>query len=344
MTNSSPNALDERLDIAGSKSINASKTLSDEPLGLGQALSGGSGASLTTLSGSSVTIGGLSGMSAASVGNFITISGSTIGANNGTFIIESFISATSIIFTNPSASLPDASSIPWIQRQPYRLEDDVNFARTDRGAIKGANYYDPIPVYQRPTNTAADVSANLTNIAGKTTDSRGLIVNIIIHNETVVIGDGFITITSTGNLQHSTSLNKVGIPCFDTSPYLGNFKAAYVEITNGSDDSSLTVLSGVHIGEKIFGITRSGSSTSPDSVEVVFYSSPRGQDIETSSSLYTWESGQSTAISCVYGFFKRLDQLSDEDLRQGLSSGGSSSGTAPTNGYNLLNQFLFSGM
>lgn len=338
-----PNMLDQNLDIGGSRVPSASKTLSDEPAGLGQAITGGGGASLTSLVGSTVTVTGLSGMTTNSIGNFITITGASIPANNGTFPIVGYTSPSSISFTNPSASLPDGGSIGWTQRLPYSLADDLNFERTDRQAIKGVNYYDSIPVYQRPTATNVNVDASLANIAGKTTDARGLIINEFFYRQSVSSGQVKSTLFNTGNLRHSDSIDKTGVPCWDVAPYSGNYLACYTELLDGYSDGELLVLSGPHIGEKIFGLTNNGSSSSPDSVEVIFYSCPIGKDFSIYSTPYTWEIGQSSLITCIYGYFKRLDLLADEDLRRSLSGGGGGT-TAVQPIPQLLNSFLFGGM
>ncbi|HEX6838888.1 MAG TPA: hypothetical protein VF334_20055, partial [Polyangia bacterium] len=55
----------------------------------------------------------VSGMSAASVGKVIFVSGSAKVANNGGFVISGFNSATSIDVANPGVVLPDASSVSW---------------------------------------------------------------------------------------------------------------------------------------------------------------------------------------------------------------------------------------
>lgn len=61
----------------------------------------GSTASITG-PGPTLTLTGLTGMTAACVGSPITISGAATGGNNGMFIIASFISASSVTITNAS--------------------------------------------------------------------------------------------------------------------------------------------------------------------------------------------------------------------------------------------------
>lgn len=59
----------------------------------------------TSAYGGRATVSGMSGASftANSVGNFLTITGATNSANNGTFLITNYISATSVNIENPSA-------------------------------------------------------------------------------------------------------------------------------------------------------------------------------------------------------------------------------------------------
>jgi len=81
---------------------------------------GGAAASVTTVLNGIATLTGLTGMTTASVGHRITISGAASAGNNGTFIIASFISATSVTIQNASAVAGDANNglINWTERDP----------------------------------------------------------------------------------------------------------------------------------------------------------------------------------------------------------------------------------
>jgi len=57
----------------------------------------------STASGGRSTISGLAAMATTSVGHFLKITGATNGANNGTWLITQFISATSVQIENPAA-------------------------------------------------------------------------------------------------------------------------------------------------------------------------------------------------------------------------------------------------
>jgi len=226
------NALDQALDIAGSLIKNSNAVLSDEPNSLGSSVSGQSGSSLSidSVSSGMVIISGLAGMSASSIGRFITISGADDSSNNGTFLISDYISASSVEVVNASAVFPDANSgtISWQERNPYSLEDDINFIRTDREAIKGVSYYDPIPVYVRPEDTSVSLPANLANIAGHTTDAKAIVTNRKFENISVGLGDDFVTLIDIGNLKHADSVDITGVPIWDGYDS-GNWESTFVE-------------------------------------------------------------------------------------------------------------------
>jgi len=61
------------------------------------------GAPTTTSFGGRSTVSGLTGFTSLSVGRYLTITGATNSANNGTWLITKFISATSVVIENPAA-------------------------------------------------------------------------------------------------------------------------------------------------------------------------------------------------------------------------------------------------
>jgi hypothetical protein len=75
---------------------------------------------------------------------------------------------------------------------------------------------------------------------------------------------------------------------------VSDYNSCYVEVTNALTGDELEVQTGTHTGEKIFGITQGGTSSSPSSVEIDWYSSSNGSDISSSSTAYTWERGAAT--------------------------------------------------
>jgi hypothetical protein len=324
MVSSRLNALDQALDIAGSLTQSSSYTLADEPNGLGAVLSGqtGSAANITTVGGGLATVTGLTGMSASSVGRFLTISGAASSGNNGTFLIAAFISSSSVQVANASAVASDANngSISWSERNPYSLEDDLNFVRTDRAAIKGVAFSAAIPTYQRPTAVGTLVPANLSNIAGKTTDAKAIVINRQFASVSVAVSDGYITLTDAGNLKHADATDRTGVPIQDGAD-AGNYEATYVEIIDPTTEAALEVLGGANDGYRVFGRTRAGTTgTSPNSVEVEFRAVPKGSPLSSSVS-YTWEAGQPTTVNMFYGFRERLDNLTETALRTVLTNG-----------------------
>jgi len=318
------NALDQSIDIAGSLTQISTKTLTDETGALGQPVSGqtGSAANVTTVAAGVATITGLTGMTAQSVGSFLTLSGAASGGNNGTFLIITYNSATSVDVSNSAAVASDGNngSITWTERDPYTLEDDLNFVRTDRAAIKGVAYDAAIPTYDRPTAVGTLVPANLSNIADKTLDAHAWVINRKFLGQAVSTGDGYITVTSVGSLKHADAVDTTGVPINDGADAGAN-EATYVEIADGYDESALEVLTGVFAGHRVFGRTRAGTTgTSPDSVEIEFRSVSKDADISTSRP-YTWEAGQPSTISVFYGYRERADQLTETAFRTVLTNG-----------------------
>jgi hypothetical protein len=318
------NALDQALDIAGSLTQTQTMTEGDEPNGFGAPIAGQTGttATITAFASGVLTLGGLTGMTVGDVGNFITISGAATAGNNGTFLIVNFNSASSVDVSNATGSFPDANSgaLTWTERGPYTLQDDLNYVRTDRKLIKGTtNWYDPIPTYQRPTAVGTLVSANLSTIAGKTTDAVAYNVNRAFFGKTLNTGDGYTVITSVGNLKHADAVNQTGIPCFDLAPFVGDWTSAYVHIVDGYADGyagqELLVQSGPHAGERIFGVTFDGYSVSPNSVTIKFFSAPLNLNYVVSATPYVWEAGQPKTINILYGYNERLDQLDQNAFR-----------------------------
>lgn len=333
------NLLDQALDIAGSIIQSSSYTLADEANFLGSTISGqtGSSATIASVGGGLATITGLTGMATDSVNRFLTLSGAATGANNGTFLIDSYISATSVVIVNTSAVAPDANDgyISWIERNSYSLEDDLNYVRTDRAAIKGVAFSADVPTYQRPTAIGTNVSANLLNIAGKTLDAHAWIVNRVYRADPVLAGDGYSTISAIGQLQYADAVDKTGIPIWDGFDS-GNWDATYVEIINPSTGNGLVVDGGLYDGYRIFGRSRQGvTGIEPDSVEVEFRAVQFGADISTSVA-YTWDANQPSAVDYYYPYRERADLLTETAFRTTLINGLFSDSTNTLNINNIL--------
>lgn len=255
------NLLNPAIDIAGTLAHQDSRTLADEAAGYGKpTANSGAAASVTSIAAGVVTITGLTGMTANSVGQFMSFSGANSGGNNGIFLVVEYVSATSIKIANTSGVAPDTNNgaISWVERDGYSIEDDINFERTDRALIKGTTYDAAVPTYTRPSDLATSVPANLTNIASKTTDAKALCVNKVYRGMVIAAAATHKEIVSVGNMKHAGANDRTGIPINDGADAGAN-EAVYVEITKSDDGSELEVLAGGDKGKRIFGRTRAGT-------------------------------------------------------------------------------------
>ena len=327
MTSFKPTKLDPGLNIHGSTIQTDTLTPGDEVNQLGDLVLGqtGSNASIVSVAAGSVTITGLTGMTNDSVTRVIHISGATDPNNNGTFPITSIISATSVVYFNVAAAEPDVNNglISWQERNNYSLQDDLNYTRTDRSNIKGLPYYSTVPTYQRPDNVGTNVPTNLVNINDHTTDALAYVMNLDILGVTVLDGYTNILIVSPGNLRHADNINTLGVPILDAGPFAGDYLSCTAIIQDATiGGGELVVQAGPHAGERVIGITKLGASTSPDSVDVVFYSVPLTSQVSnTTITPYTWELGQPTTVNITIGFNKRLDLLGKNDFRSRAALG-----------------------
>lgn len=311
------NLIDQALDVKGSLDQTDDLVLSEEPLELGARIAGQSGASASVSAPVSdiQTVTGLTGMTASSAGRFLTLEGT--GGNDGTFLITAYNSATSVDILNPLGA--SEGPIDWQERESYNLETDLNYARTDRSAIKGVDYFDPIPTYFRCTDQATPIPANLSNIAGKTTDAKSFVLTRKYEDAEVSDGYLFITLTDVGNLKHSDNVDVTGVPINDGYD-AGNDESTYVELIADGYQQGLLVLSGPNAGNRIFGRTRAGTSTSPDEVEVEFRSVGIDEPLSSSVS-YTWEAGQPTSLDVYYPYRDCLDNMDENAFRTTLVNG-----------------------
>lgn len=154
------------------------------------------------------------------------------------------------------------------------------------------------------TNVAVDISA-----AADDDDVRDAIIAAVNNQRTLGNLDIFAEIGGAGIVQLTN----------DNPGTAGN-----VAITETVADANFVVtgMAGgtANGGDRIFGRTQAGGSTSPDSVEVELRSVPKGDDISTSSA-YTWERDQPTTVDITYGFRERMDQMSESALRVTLVNG-----------------------
>lgn len=334
------NALDQALDIAGSLLQSDTRTLLNEFDGYGGPIAGqfGSAANITTVSAGIATITGLTGMTLQSIGRMLTLSGAASASNNGTFLIVAFNSATSVDISNASAVAADANNgaISWTERNPYSLEDDINYIRTDRRLIKGTPaFYSDVPVYQRPTAIGTDVPANLTNIASKTLDAHAWVINRVYRADPVSMGDTFSLISAPGLIQWADFTDRTGVPINDGFD-AGNDSATYVEIINPATENYFTAVGGGIDGYRIFGRTRAGTNgVEPNSVEVEFRAVKLGLDISASVP-YTWDGYAPNIVDYYYGYRERADQLTETAFRTTLVNGLFADSSSSANINNIL--------
>lgn len=235
-----PNALDQQLDIKGSINVSNTRTLTDESSSFGTTSTSGTGDSIGGAAPSMTLTDAGAAFTASDVGRYITIVGATTGANNGSFLISAFTSGTVITFQN-AAGVAEAFTGTYTVRDPYSLEDDINFTRTDRKLIKGtAGHTDAIPTYQRPTAVGTNVDANLTNIASKTTDAKAFVTTRKFSAQAVANGNTSVTVSSAGNLPWADAVDRTGVPVFDGAD-AGDHEATYVDLINPTTGQAVTV-------------------------------------------------------------------------------------------------------
>lgn len=138
----------------------------------------GSAANITVTAGPVVTVTGLTGMQPGFVGNPLTISGSSVLNNDGTFPIASYISPTSVTITNPLAAT-DTGSDSWsagpIPSQVFITWDTYSFIENDASNGPHTRQYQELPSI--PANVLCQVSFDGTTFT-PTTDSAILSVPI----------------------------------------------------------------------------------------------------------------------------------------------------------------------
>lgn len=220
------NTVDPRIDIQGALTVQNARNLPvDEAAFMGLSTSNGVGDAISAPAAGLQTITDAAGLFvAADVGRFITIAGSAGGLNDGTFLVTANPGPTQLTYlASPTGAAEPAYAGAWKVNEPYTLADDINFERTDRKNIKGtAQHYTAVPTYTRPDATGTPVPANLTNIAGKTTDAKPIVRDVLAHNTYLRPP---VTGTGTGNLL-------IGDETFTTDNY---------EFTSGDLNSFITI-------------------------------------------------------------------------------------------------------
>jgi hypothetical protein len=306
------NRLDQKLDIAGSQNQAENLVQSEEVLQLGSRIAGQLGFSASIINSGVTTISGLSGMTDQSVGHFLTLFGANSSINNGTFLITLFNSSTSVDIVNVSAVNDlNNGSISWLERASYSLEDDLNYIRTDRSDIKGVDYFAPVPTYTRPSDITAQIPANLSNIAGKTTDARSLVNTRKFEGVGPIVGNNFIHLFQAGQFPYANTVNRLGLPLHDHADSL-NDNACYCDIIDPEDGAALNTISD---GYKIFGFSRQGSSgVNGDSFEVELRYMQDDQSFAQSLP-YIWETDQPSIVDIYFPFRESFADMDETALR-----------------------------
>lgn len=306
------NALNPKLDISGSIDRVDNLSLGDEAGGLGPRITGQIGASASIIVGATVRVSGLVGMADISEGRFLTISGAADPNNNGTFLIQTYINASSIDIVNALATTDlNNGSIGWVEREAYSLENDLNYARTDRAAIKGVGYEDPIPTYNKCTDIITDIPANLTNIAGKTTDAKSIVTNKVLLNIPVITGSFYIYIENLlGGYPYAGAVDRTGIPIYDGAD-IGDEEACNVDILD-LRGGSLYIYS--DNSYRVYGRSRQGTlGVDGYSFEVELRAKPI---IGGASIAYNWEVEQPNEVAIYYPYRYCLDGMPESILRE----------------------------
>jgi hypothetical protein len=348
---------DQAIDILGSLLQTDSLNISDEPSGYGQPTGISSNCTIT-FSGSNGTVF-FNGATSSNilVGQFVTITNSV--GNNGSYLITSINPGFSFNYAALSGVNDLSGNAHFVIRNPYSLQDDINYIRTDRKLIKGTtNWYDSNPLIDNADGTTT--ISNLANLALVTTSVKNVIISELVLNQGIATSATHITIpfvSNNGDSWITTNTNKVGIPVFDAGLYQNDMESCFVIITNSLNGNEISNDSNL-----IFGITKKGSATG-NNVEVWFYSISPGSSI-TSATPYTWQSTDPTNIDLAYPHSFRLDQvpsnafrrittlglMSDADIRSDITNLqllvglGNQTGIVAVNVNNSSNYYPFSNL
>lgn len=170
------NALSQALDVAGSLLAEDTLTKANEAI-IGRVSQSGVDGQITAATKRFTSAGAT--FTAASIGDFIRITGATNPGNNNEWLITAYVDATNVTLGQATGLTDEGPGMTWSHSRAYSLEDDLNYARTDRKDIKGtATYKTAVPTYTDPTATGTPKTANLTNIAGNTLDAKTEVVSV----------------------------------------------------------------------------------------------------------------------------------------------------------------------
>lgn len=162
-----------------------------------QANQSGTAATVSAFASNVQTLTGLANLTAAVVGQYVTISGAATGGNNGTFLVLSFISSSSITVYNTTGTSSDANSgsIHWtLIRNPA----------LDLWGVGGAVHL---------TNVSGGGSGSGTGVsigAASATTGQAVITGVTSFSQNLSPGrfltvTGSVTITTQGNSTYSNN-------------------------------------------------------------------------------------------------------------------------------------------
>jgi len=165
----------------------------------------GTTAALTTVAGADIIVTGLTGMTAASVGRYLRVSGAASAANNGTWQIVASISSSSVRIRNTSAVPSDANnnSIVWFEDDPaldaYPALDSVT-------AWWGARGPDVLKIPIGAASTGTFVRGE--NVTQATSNATGEILGYVFNTASdsfLVVMPRFGTFNGTNVISGGTS-------------------------------------------------------------------------------------------------------------------------------------------
>lgn len=264
------------------------------------------------------------------VGHFIFLSG---GVDNGTFHIVGVDSGDYVVEasnqTNPNFT--GGAGTGEILYYP-NLEDDLNYARTDRKLIKGTtNHHDPVPTYADPDNTANPIIANIEHL--KTRHAGALLVKVGVTD--VNGGPGYALTTGNEAVRVLTSTlytnatRLTGLPTIDGSgtPDASNHKLTLVDIKD-LDGVPLTRQDGAEIWGRLIdgggttagGLNVLGGPSVGEGTDVVvqFFTGDKG----TGGSPYTLTADEDgKVVQFRFWELKKRDSLSRDDTPENVGAG-----------------------
>ena len=116
---------------------------------LGRVVSSGSGASVALVDGK-VVVSGLTGIPDRAVGKWLTLSGSASGDINGTWVINEWVSADTVVLYNPLVEADDAGPLDW----EFRTKCTVPVSET----ATAFHVYLPFPFPELDDNDLGEVA------------------------------------------------------------------------------------------------------------------------------------------------------------------------------------------